>query len=125
MVLALHKALLVFFYRRIYDVDPTILQDRVWQVQDSLSRCDRGDIPTAPLLWAAFVAACEALDPTLRDWFTNWFNRSFKASGLQNFKFALNIAKQVWEKQGRSLSSDNSTSWPQVMRDSGMSMFYV
>ncbi|KAE8322757.1 fungal-specific transcription factor domain-containing protein [Aspergillus sergii] len=125
MVLALHKALLVFFYRRIYDVDPTILQDRVWQVQDSLSRCDRGDIPTAPLLWAAFVAACEALDPTLRDWFTNWFNRSFKASGLQNFKFALNIAKQVWEKQGQSLSSDNSTSWPQVMRDSGMSMFYV
>ncbi|OGM41281.1 hypothetical protein ABOM_009759 [Aspergillus bombycis] len=120
MVLALHKALLIFFYRRIYDVDPTILQDKVWQIQDSLSRCDCGDIPTAPLLWAAFVAACEALDPALRDWFTNWFNRSFKASGLQNFKFALNIAKQVWEKQGQSLSSDNSTSWAQVMRDSGL-----
>ncbi|KAE8157417.1 fungal-specific transcription factor domain-containing protein [Aspergillus tamarii] len=125
MVLALHKALLVFFYRRIYDVDPTILQDRVWQIQNSLSQCDRGDIPTAPLLWAAFVAACEALDPVLRDWFTNWFNRSFKASGLHNFRFALKIAKQVWEKQGQSLKSDNSTSWPQVMRDHGMSMFYV
>ncbi|KAE8377705.1 fungal-specific transcription factor domain-containing protein [Aspergillus bertholletiae] len=125
MVLALHKALLIFFYRRIYDVDPTILQDRVWQVHDSLSRCDHGDIPTTPLLWAAFVAACEALDPVLQTWFANWFDRSFKASGLQNFKLALGIAKQVWEKQGQSLSNDSSTSWPQIMRDNSMSMFYV
>jgi hypothetical protein len=50
------------------------------------------------LLWAAFIPACEALDPKLQGWLIKWFDRSFKASGLQDFNVALKVAKQVWEK---------------------------
>ncbi|GKZ20879.1 hypothetical protein AbraIFM66951_009198 [Aspergillus brasiliensis] len=126
---ALHKALLIFFYRRIYDVDPMILQDKAWQVRDALAQVERDDMPStrvaAPFIWAAFIAACEALDPTLQDWFAGWFETSARRSGLGTFKLALKIARQVWERQRQPLNSSASTSWPQVMRESNLSLFYI
>ncbi|KAE8148604.1 fungal-specific transcription factor domain-containing protein [Aspergillus avenaceus] len=125
MIVALHKALLIFFYRRIYDVDPIILQDKVWQVQESLAQCDDGDIPTAPMLWAAFIAACEALDSVLQSWFAQWLGRWCKASGLENFKNALEIAKKVWKKHQQPSNNDISPSWLKVMCESNKGLFYV
>lgn len=129
MLAALHKALVIFFYRRIYDVDATMLQDKVWQIRDSLIECDRENDPAARIgtgfLWAAFIAACEALDSTLQDWFTKWFDVSAARSGLRNFKIARDTAQQVWERQRRPLNSNISTSWPQVLRESNLSLFYV
>ncbi|KAI2986189.1 Arylsulfotransferase (ASST) family protein [Aspergillus niger] len=129
MLSALHKALLIFFYRRIYDVDPMILQDKAWQVRDALAQVERDDMPAtriaAPFIWAAFIAACEALDPTLQDWFAGWFETSARKSGLGTFKLALKIARQVWERQRLPLNSSASTSWPQIMRESNLSLFYI
>ncbi|GKZ81801.1 hypothetical protein AnigIFM56816_006323 [Aspergillus niger] len=129
MLSALHKALLIFFYRRIYDVDPMILQDKAWQVRDALAQVERDDMPAtriaAPFIWAAFIAACEALDPSLQDWFAGWFETSARKSGLGTFKLALKIARQVWERQRQPLNSSASTSWPQIMRESNLSLFYI
>ncbi|GLA34420.1 hypothetical protein AnigIFM63309_006963 [Aspergillus niger] len=129
MLSALHKALLIFFYRRIYDVDPMILQDKAWQVRDALAQVERDDMPAtriaAPFIWAAFIAACEALDPTLQDWFAGWFETSARKSGLGTFKLALKTARQVWERQRQPLNSSASTSWPQIMRESNLSLFYI
>ncbi|RAL04520.1 Zn(II)2Cys6 transcription factor [Aspergillus ibericus CBS 121593] len=129
MLSALHKALLIFFYRRIYDVDPMILQDKAWQVRDALAQVDREDAPAtrvaAPFVWAAFIAACEALDPSLQDWFATWFETSARRSGLGTFKLALRTAQQVWERQRHPLNSNASTSWPQIMRESHLSLFYI
>ncbi|GKZ61783.1 hypothetical protein AnigIFM49718_008509 [Aspergillus niger] len=129
MLSALHKALLIFFYRRIYDVDPMILQDKAWQVRDALAQVERDDMPAtriaAPFIWAAFIAACEALDPSLQDWFAGWFETSARKSGLGTFKLALKIARQVWERQRQPPNSSASTSWPQIMRESNLSLFYI
>ncbi|PWY92974.1 C6 transcription factor [Aspergillus sclerotioniger CBS 115572] len=129
MLSALHKALLIFFYRRVYDVDPMILQDKAWQVRDALAQVDRDDVPgtrvAAPFAWAAFIAACEALEPTLQDWFATWFETSARRSGLGTFKLALRTARQVWERQRHPLNSSASTSWPQIMRESNLSLFYI
>ncbi|GKZ71699.1 hypothetical protein AnigIFM50267_007741 [Aspergillus niger] len=129
MLSALQKALLIFFYRRIYDVDPMILQDKAWQVRDALAQVERDDMPAtriaAPFIWAAFIAACEALDPTLQDWFAGWFETSARKSGLGTFKLALKTARQVWERQRQPLNSSASTSWPQIMRESNLSLFYI
>ncbi|PYI00444.1 C6 transcription factor [Aspergillus sclerotiicarbonarius CBS 121057] len=129
MLSALHKALLIFFYRRIYDVDPMILQDKAWQVRDALAQMDRDDVSAtrvaAPFVWAAFIAACEALDPTLQDWFATWFETSARRSGLATFKLALRTVRQVWERQRHPLNSNASTSWPQIMRESNLSLFYI
>ncbi|GLA62814.1 hypothetical protein AtubIFM54640_003944 [Aspergillus tubingensis] len=129
MISAIHKALLIFFYRRIYDVDPMILQDKAWQVRDALAQVARDDMPAtrvaAPFIWVAFIAACEALDPTLQDWFAGWFETSARKSGLGTFKLALRIARQVWERQRQHLNSNASASWPQIMRESNLSLFYI
>ncbi|GAQ47679.1 Zn(II)2Cys6 transcription factor [Aspergillus tubingensis] len=129
MISAIHKALIIFFYRRIYDVDPMILQDKAWQVRDALAQVARDDMPAtriaAPFIWVAFIAACEALDPTLQDWFAGWFETSARKSGLGTFKLALRIARQVWERQRQHLNSNASASWPQIMRESNLSLFYI
>lgn len=123
-VSALHKALLLFFYRRIHDMHPVILQDQVRHIRDSLSRCDEFDIPAvrfaAGFVWVAFVASCEALDSSLRDWFCTWFDTSKEKSGLPMFQIAKNTAMQAWKKDNQA-----SRSWPQVVRDNNQNIFYI
>ncbi|KAH8680626.1 fungal-specific transcription factor domain-containing protein [Xylariales sp. PMI_506] len=72
MVLAIHQALIIYFYRRVYKVNAMLLQDRVRQTFDLLEPClareewlQDQDFATS-LAWPAFIAACEAVLPDLR-----------------------------------------------------------
>jgi arginine metabolism regulation protein II len=70
MVQAIHRALVIYFYRRIHDVSAMVLQDHVRQALENLERCiDKmvEDDDFAPsLAWAAYIAACEATTPDLQ-----------------------------------------------------------
>ncbi|CAH0053713.1 unnamed protein product [Clonostachys solani] len=70
MVQAIHRALVIYFYRRIHDVSAMVLQDHVRQALENLELCIEEmveDDDFAPsLAWAAYISACEATTPELQ-----------------------------------------------------------
>ncbi|KAM0185379.1 hypothetical protein ACHAPI_012216 [Fusarium lateritium] len=85
----MQHALAVYFYRRIYDLDPGMLEKHVIGVRDRLLDFDVLDAGmgygSLRLIWPAFIAACEANDIDLRAFFSKWFEDSAKRSGLRIF----------------------------------------
>ncbi|KAM0345471.1 hypothetical protein ACHAPU_006398 [Fusarium lateritium] len=120
MTLAIHQALIIYFYRRVYDMNAMILQDLVKKALDYLEPClseliDDQDFATS-LAWPAFVAACEAVSPDLQE-------RALKCLGITDDKgvyFTQKPAKVVvpliWDK--RKESGDWTTSWQSLVLDS-------
>lgn len=116
MMLAMQKALLIFFYRRFYDVQTTTLQHEVRQVRDLLITSKTAS-HNVYMIWPGFIAACEALGSDLQDYYRGWFADCFRNTGLRSFQVARSIAESIWESardgKGRSLQ------WPDVVRSSG------
>jgi arginine metabolism regulation protein II len=120
MTLAIHQALIIYFYRRVYDMNAMILQDLVKKTLDYLEPClseliDDQDFATS-LAWPAFVAACEAVSPELQE-------RALKCLGITDDKgvyFTPKPAKAVvpliWDK--RKESGDWTKSWQSLVLDS-------
>lgn len=129
MMIALHNALLLFFYRRIYDVDVTMLQEKVRRIKDCLSQCDEVEVPAvglaASFVWVAFIGACEAQHPDTQAWFVRWFDKSAEKSGLSICQIAKQTAQQVWGRANQPFNSALRSSWPQIMRENNQSLFYI
>ena len=70
MVHALSSALVIFFYRRIQNVNPLVLQDSVNKVIDSLhvfdAALEQNGLPGPGTAWPAFIAGAEALSASQR-----------------------------------------------------------
>ncbi|RGP68397.1 arg81-transcription factor involved in arginine metabolism [Fusarium longipes] len=119
MTLAIHQALVIYFYRRVYDMNAMILQDMVRKTLDHLEPClseliDEQDFATS-LAWPAFVAGCEAVTPELQE-------RALVCLGVTDDKgvyFTPKPAKLVvsliWDK--RKTSGDWSASWQSLVVD--------
>ncbi|KAM0208976.1 hypothetical protein ACHAQI_006672 [Fusarium lateritium] len=120
MTLAIHQALIIYFYRRVYDMNAMILQDLVKKTLDYLEPClseliDDQDFATS-LAWPAFVAACEAVSPELQE-------RALKCLGITDDKGvyftpkpAKTVVPLIWDK--RKESGDWTTSWQSLVLDS-------
>lgn len=117
MALALHQALLLYFYRRVYNVNAMILQDFVRRTFDHLLSCATEglyDQDFAILVsWSVFIAACEAVTPELQNEARRYLSivkegSVFFASGELG-----QIAEEVWRR--RKEGNDLTISWPDVM----------
>ncbi|KAH8424022.1 fungal specific transcription factor domain-containing protein [Aspergillus melleus] len=116
MMLAMQKALLIFFYRRFYDVQTTTLQQEVREVRDLLLTSKTAS-HNVYMIWPGFIAACEALGPDLQDYYRGWFTDCFRNTGLPSFQVAKSIAESIWTS-GRG-GQERSLQWPDVVRSSG------
>ncbi|CAG7557537.1 unnamed protein product [Fusarium equiseti] len=96
----MQHALSVYFYRRIYDLDPAMLEKHVLGVRDRLLEFDDSDAGmgygSLRLIWPAFVAACETDDVDIRASFVKWFEEAGRRSGLRIFKETKERIEQVW-----------------------------
>lgn len=85
---AMLQALMIYFYRRVYDVDQSMLQPSVLAVRDCLRRFEAGSCGVgygeARLVWPAYIAASEADDVEVRKEIENWFENCARRSGLRN-----------------------------------------
>lgn len=94
-------ALSIYFYRRVYDVSSSMLQQRVAAVRDWLFAYDEANSDqqhlhgSFGLVWPAFVAACEAESLDLQESFRQWFHAAPRRSGLA-CDMNLEIVEKVW-----------------------------
>ena len=142
MLRALNSALVIFFYRRIRNVHPWILQVHVNDVVEALKafdqsitenpnhRCGRVGTP-----WPAFMAGCEAMTSANRSWIISWLEKSSKKSPTTGFKSCIGVMREVWRRRdaaiaahdlnksayhGRNRSkkkTDTHCTWMSVLRD--------
>jgi hypothetical protein len=88
-------SLLRFFYRRVRDLHPRILQGYVSDVIESLKSFEKalaihsleGPCP----VWPLFMAGCEAIKPKDREFFTELVQRGVEKFGISSFKTAVSV----------------------------------
>lgn len=127
---ALSAALLIFFYRRIHDVHPLLLQQHIDTVISGLdafrlsSRTAEGQDQPIVLgsIWPAFIAGCEAIDSKRRDAAVSWFDRAYASSELKPIATARDIMARLWERQDRYLINrgERVESWIELVREEGV-----
>lgn len=125
MLKALHHALIIYFYRRIYDVDASILQSEVDLVRTCLLECrePNGTVQyTSGFVWPGFIAACEALDTSVQQSFTSWFVDCAARSGLETFSSAHDAVQQIWRL--RRDRKETNFSWRNYMKNNSQRLFY-
>lgn len=110
---AFHQAVLLFYYRRVQNINGLMLQHVVRKVLDNLQAAD-GPHEAALLLWPVFLAACEAIEPPLREGLGDWLMNMGEKVGIPAFSTVAELARQVWvlreEKQDYTLSWFDVTS---------------
>ena len=120
MLEAMRHALAIYFYRRIYDINASMLQSKVANVRDCLLQCEYADSSvvhgSAGFIWPAFIAACEAEDPEVQKSFSTWFELSARRSGLSCFNQTLASIEKIWKE--KRLGHGSST-WLDLMKRAG------
>ncbi|KAJ9604923.1 hypothetical protein H2200_010312 [Cladophialophora chaetospira] len=103
MIRALKAALVIFFYRRIRNVNPWILQVHVDEVIQALHDFDEAletqDISGPGTIWPAFMAGCEAVTEARRTKLTQWMEKGYSICGYATFKVAKETMMDVWKKR--------------------------
>ncbi|KAG6367655.1 hypothetical protein INS49_001848 [Diaporthe citri] len=112
---AWQQSLAIYFYRRIYDVDASLLQQKVVKARDYIMCYEPMDLrqvcASARLMWPAFIAACEAEGFELQQSFADWLRSSSRESGLQVFEDTLRAIERSWQDR-TSLDGSSHTNHP-------------
>ena len=119
LTLAVHQALILYFYRQVQRVDAMILQDSVTKALDHLEPCldglGRGDDLVLLVAWAAFVVACEAATETLQARALACLARIEACAAFFTIRRMPQIAHRVWDH--RQQTDDWTISWLDVAKD--------
>ncbi|PLB55241.1 hypothetical protein P170DRAFT_36219 [Aspergillus steynii IBT 23096] len=105
---ALNAALVIFFYRRIYQVHPQILEHHVDDVIAELENFRAALQPDEPIglgsIWPAFIAGCEATDSRRRDAIVQWLDQTYTYCRFPPFSTAKTFMTVLWRKQDECLA---------------------
>lgn len=119
---ALHHALVIYFYRRVHDLDTTLLQPQVVQVRDNLYACRQStrldNRYIAGLIWPAFIAACEATSADLQDSFLEWFDICAQHNRQQYLTNMQKFVRLLWTR--RKQPANASLTWLQLLKSKSM-----
>ncbi|KAJ9635390.1 hypothetical protein H2201_005782 [Coniosporium apollinis] len=114
MLRALNSALVIFFYRRIRNVNPWILQGHVDDVIQALQEFDtallRQGLEGPGTMWPAFMAGCEAMAASKRDALMRWIEKGASKSGLYGFKAAKGMMAELWRRRDEANAATSSGS---------------
>jgi hypothetical protein len=113
--LSFHQALIIYHYRITRNINPSSIQENVLNVLNHLDEMEKLNSETSdpiitPLLFQAFVAACE-LDVSkieVKARFAKWL-ASMSSSGLGGFLSTQMVVEEVWRR--KSNREENSEWW--------------
>lgn len=114
MLGALNAALVIFFYRRIRNVNPWILRTYVRDVVDALAAFDAclqsQSIPGPGTGWPAFIAGCEAMSQADRAALVGWLDNAHLQTGLRGYQTATEVMRGVWQTRDEATTSPQTAS---------------
>lgn len=117
LILAIHQAVIIYFYRRVYNMSAMIVQDQVQKALDYIQPClevAKYDQDFAISIgWALFIAACEAATPELQRQGLECLEAIDDHGIFIDASKPSSIAQSVWDQ--RNLSGDMTYSWPDMM----------
>ena len=117
LVLTMHEAIIIYFYRRVYNMNAMMLQDRVKAAMDYIQPyIEIGNYDqdfSISVGWALFIAACEAATPELQARAMECLEAIDGQGVFIETSQPSAIVKTVWEQ--RRQSGDYTLSWPDVM----------
>ncbi|KAF4784875.1 hypothetical protein HER10_EVM0000003 [Colletotrichum scovillei] len=118
LTLAMHQALIIYFYRRVYNMSAMVIQDSVRKTLDFIQPCleetaDDHDFATS-IGWAAFIAACEATTPDLQERGLKVLQKIDSSGVIFGTDKPSVLAQSVWDK--RTETGDWTLSWPDMMK---------
>jgi hypothetical protein len=116
-------ALHIYFYRRIYDVPSLWLQDKVDKSRQCLARILQGYLRSGDLqfsgsvgvLWASFIASCEAEGQELQGFFADWYRQAASKTGISTWLNSLSLSQQIWSTKRTEVG--RKTTWIDVLRE--------
>lgn len=115
--LAVHQGLILFYYRRMHNMNALILQDTVRKVLGFVKKSEVSGMANeqgrASLLWPVFIAACEALDPDLQTNLLDWITSTGESTSIQAFTAAADVVQRVWNMRQEMM--DYTISWFNVL----------
>ena len=113
VTMAFHQGLILFYYRRVHNINALILQDTVRKVLESLQQTEKTAVDDgnheASLFWPVFIASCEALDTDLQEKLHGWLLSTGSRTCTPSFAAAAEVARRVWKL--RQEKQDNTLSW--------------
>ncbi|KAE8158553.1 fungal-specific transcription factor domain-containing protein [Aspergillus tamarii] len=100
---ALNSALAIYFYRRVRQLNPCILQGYVSQIIEELHNWDAAlaqhELVGPGTAWPAFMAGCEAMGHAEREAIVQWLEKATERSGFVSYTTARQIMEQVWKRR--------------------------
>ncbi|KAF2846164.1 hypothetical protein T440DRAFT_433100 [Plenodomus tracheiphilus IPT5] len=135
MLQALGSALVILFYRRVRKVHPWILQSHVTDIRNALEGFEAAQNAAAVAHlgspWPAFIAGCEAISPSTREWFRDWMQKAAAQSACNGAGVSLSVMQEVWKRRDAAdqiahnatdinlgLEKTRVHSWVDVLRES-------
>ncbi|KAJ5979624.1 Zn(II)2Cys6 transcription factor [Penicillium waksmanii] len=116
---AVHQALVLFYYRRVHNINALMLQDTVRKVIKSAELAEEAAMNNrnyeASLLWPIFIASCEAVDRDLQNILHEWLLSTGNRTHVPLFAAAADTAQRVWEL--RQKKQDYTLSWFNAVSD--------
>ncbi|PWY62371.1 C6 transcription factor [Aspergillus eucalypticola CBS 122712] len=113
---ALNSALVIFFYRRIRQVHPAILESQVDKVISALNEFDvvlvEADQTGPGTVWPLFIAGCEATTPDRRQSIMALLDKGEARCGFSAYETVREVMKQVWDRQDEHFTRSRGETFP-------------
>ncbi|KAH6662401.1 fungal-specific transcription factor domain-containing protein [Plectosphaerella plurivora] len=113
MILAMHQALIIYFYRMIYQMSAMVIQDAVRKAVDYLEECIDAFVQdqdfASTVAWCSFITACEAIDPALQEKALACLRKTDDIGTVLTTQKPSEVAAAVWQR--RRQTGDWTYSW--------------
>ncbi len=117
--MAFYNALVIYYFRLVREVNPSILQTNVEKTLKYLLKInemvDSGVVSVVPLLWASFIAGCDALDEDLQKQFRELY-AYLAVHGVGLFLEPRRVVEEVWKRR-RENEDEDKVNWMSVVKD--------
>ncbi|KAJ5413718.1 fungal-specific transcription factor domain-containing protein [Penicillium cosmopolitanum] len=103
LVVALHSAVIIFFYRRVRKLNSFLLQSYAEKAIVAIERAEKVklgfSVVNTGIVWPVFIAAAETMNPDLQLRSSKLLRDCAKTSGLRNFDVAEGLLQDLWKRR--------------------------
>jgi arginine metabolism regulation protein II len=127
LIAAFHTAIIIFFYRRVRNLNALLLQPlaekTLAHLQSFEQEQQRFSVCNCEIVWPAFIAGAEAMDSGLQDRFDHHLRDCASRSGMWNFETAADFLLNLWEARRREKNA--SMTWLELMTEKKVSLIFT